>query len=477
MSDYVLRERNLPLDDSWDVIVVGGGPAGCAAATAAARENARTLLLEATGVLGGMGTSGLVPWFCGYDDREKIIARGLAERVHCALRDQMPHLRAEMEKSPLTVPAIDPELLKRVYDEMVTGAGAKVLFHCPLCTVEKSAEGVPDAIVVSSKSGLSAYRAKVYVDCTGDGDLAAWAGAPFEKGDKSGCLQPATHCFMISNVDEAALAKGPRIHFYDPGSPVWQALRSDKYPLIVELHSCNMKVAPRTFGFNTGHVFDVDNTDPASTSSALLQGRQMAAQYRNAFAEYHPAFADAVLVATGSLLGVRETRRIIGDYVLTVDDYIARRSFPDEICRNAYGIDVHRSREENQELTKKSIAELKEWNRVATRGLNRGESFGVPYRCLTPRGLMNVLVAGRCISTDRQTNGSVRIMSCCLNTGEAAGIAAAMAAVDSGDVRAVDTDELRRRLQAHGAFLPNPEDSRPEASADAEQAKDLRSRL
>lgn len=455
MADYRLRERSLPLDESWDVIVVGGGPAGCAAATAAAREGARTLLIEATGMLGGMGTAGLVPWFCGYSDGVKNIARGLAEHIRCALRDNMPHVKKAVETQPLFAPSIDPELLKRLYDDMVTGAGAKILFHSALCAVEMSSAGTPDALVIASKSGLGAYRAKVYVDCTGDGDLAAWAGAPFEKGDRSGGLQPATHCFMIANIDEEKLAQGPQIHFYDPESPVWKAMRSERYPLIVELHSCNRKLAPRTFGFNTGHVFDVDNTDPASTTSALLQGRQMAAQYRDAFAEYHPAFAEAVLVATGSLLGVRETRRILGDYVLTVQDYDARRSFPDEICRNAYGIDVHRSRQETEELCKKSIPELKEWNRKTTKGLPPGESFGVPYRCLTPRGLTNVLVAGRCISTDRQAFGSVRIMACCLNTGEAAGLAAAMAARGSLDVHAIDTDALRAKLRAYGAYLPD----------------------
>jgi len=456
MAEYKLRTRNITMDDSWEVIVVGGGPAGCAAATAAAREGARTLLLEATGVLGGMGTAGLVPWFCGYDDGQQIIARGLAEHVRYALRDRMPHLKAVMEEHPLTSPSIDPEVLKRIYDEMVTSAGAKVLFHSSLCAVEKSADGQVETLIVANKAGLTAYRAKVYVDCTGDGDLAAWAGAPFEKGDKSGGLQPATHCFVISNIDEAALEKGPRIHFYDPESPVWKAMRSDKYPLIVELHSCNRKIAPRTFGFNAGHVFDVDNTDPASTSNALLQGRQMAAQYRDAFAEYLPAFADAVLVATGSLLGVRETRRILGDYVLTVDDYRACRDFSDEICRNAYGIDVHVSRKENEELCKKTIPELKEWNKNTTRSLKPGESFGLPYRCLTPHGLKNVLVAGRCISTDRLAYGSVRIMACCLNTGEAAGIAAVLASADSADVHAVDPKVLRRKLKSYGAFLSDP---------------------
>jgi FAD dependent oxidoreductase len=463
MADHVLRERTIPFDDSWDVIVVGGGPAGCAAAAAAARENARTLLLEATAVLGGMGTAGLVPWFCGYDDGEKIIARGLAEHVRCALRDNIPYLKKAMAAHPLRAPAIDPELLKRVYDEMVTGAGAEVLFHSQLCAVERSPQGAPQALVVSSKAGLSAYRAKVYVDCTGDGDLAAWAGARFEKGDESGGMQPATHCFIIDNIDEELLAKGPQVHFYDPDSPVWKAVASDKYPLIEELHSCSMKLAPRTFGFNTGHVFDVDNTDPQSTSRALLQGRQMAIQYRDAFAEYLPAFAESTLAATGSLLGVRETRRITCDYVLTIDDYLARRSFPDEICRNAYGIDVHQSREKNQDLTKKSIPELKARNQSSVQSLKPGESFGVPYRCLTPKGLDNVLVAGRCISTDRQANGSTRIMACCLNTGEAAGVAAAMAASDSADVRTVDTDQLRSKLKAHGAYLPEPDNTQPRA--------------
>lgn len=452
MAEYTLSERKVWLDDSWDVIVAGGGPSGCAAATAAAREGARTLLLEATSVLGGMGTAGLVPWFCGYSDGEKILARGLAERVRCALRDGMPHLRAAMEQNPLATPAIDPEVLKRAYDEMVTEAGATVLFNSRLCGVE-AAEGEAGALLVSNKAGLTACRAKVYVDCTGDGDLAAWAGATFEKEGPE-TLQPATHCFIITNIDEEALARGPRIHFYDPESPVWKALRSGDYPLVVDLHSCNMKLAPRTFGFNAGHVYEVDNTDPASTSKALLTGRQMAAQYARAFKAYHPAFAQAVLVATGSLLGVRETRRVMGDYVLTVDDYLARRGFPDEICRNAYGIDVHGPRRQSEELAQKTVEELKAWNQKVTRSLGRGESFGVPYRCLTPRGLRNVLVAGRCISADRQANGSIRIMACCLNTGEAAGLGAALAAGDGGDVHAVDTDDLRGRLRGHGAWLP-----------------------
>lgn len=454
MKQYEIQVRSLPLDDNWDVIVAGGGPAGCAAATAAAREGAKTLLLEATGVLGGMGTAGLVPWFCGYGDGEKVIARGLADRVRLELADGMPHLTDRMEKNPLTTPAIDPELLKRIYDDMVTGAGAEVLFNTQVCSVEKSSDSDVDIVIVSNKNGLTAFRAKVYIDCTGDGDIAAWAGAQVEKGDESGGLQPTTACFILSNVDEYGYANGPNLHFYDPESPIWKAIKDDEFPLIEELHTCNIQIGAKTWGFNTGHVFDVDNTDPKSVSAALIKGRRMAKQYRDAFAKYHPAFANSMLSATGCLLGVRETRRIMGDYVLNIEDYRAKRSFPDEICRNAYGIDVHSSREEALSRSNMSIEELKKKNSEEVNKLGKGNSVGVPYRCLTPKGLRNVIVAGRCISTDRRTNGTVRIMACCLNTGEAAGIAAATAASGDGNVHAVDTETLRTKLKTFGAYLP-----------------------
>jgi len=455
-SVYETKPRQLPLDVGWDVIVVGGGPAGCAAATAAAREGARTLLIEATGALGGMGTLGLVPWFCGYADGEKVIAQGLAERIRQALCSQWPQTHS-------WDPAIDPEFLKRFYDQMVVEAGATVLFHSQLCAVDLATDGKIDALLVGGKAGLRAYRAKVYVDCTGDGDLAAWAGAPFEKGDAEGNLQPATMCFMLGNVEpyncwydpNRPADSPPGLHFFDPDSPVHKAVASDRYPFIIDQHSCSRQIGPRTYSYNFGHVYDVDNTDPASVSASLIRGRAQAAQYRDAFAEYHPAFRDAFLATTGGLLGVRETRRIVGDYVLTLDDYLARRSFADEICRNAYNVDVHKKGGISAFLARNKDPEaVRRWIEEEVKQLGRGESYGVPYRCLTPKGLADVLVAGRCISTDRSINGSIRIMACCLTTGEAAGIAAALAAgAAQPDVHAVDTAEIRARLIAHGAYL------------------------
>lgn len=452
---YTLQPRQLTLNETYDVIVVGGGPAGCTAAIAAARNGSKTLLLEAAYALGGMGTLGLVPWFCGYGDGEKIIARGLAEQVLNRCIEQTPHL-----KSVNQAPAIDSELLKRIYDRMVTDAGVDILFGSQVCGVEMRDARQVDTLIVSNKAGLTAYRAKVYVDCTGDGDLAAWAGAAFEKGDADGGMQPATLCFVITNIDEEALARGPSIHFYDANSPIYPAIQSDNYPLVKDLHTCFIKIGPKAYGFNTSHIYDVDNTDPENVSRAMVYGREMVSQYHQAFADLHPAFCHSFLAATGSLMGIRETRRITGDYVLSVDDYLNKRSFPDEICRNAYGIDVHGSKKQERCYTDFKdipafIEKCKKRNESITKPLQPGESVGVPYRCLTPKGLDNLLVAGRCISADRQANGSVRIMACCLNTGEAAGAAAAMTVSGSGNVHEVDTDKLRAELIQNGAYLPS----------------------
>jgi hypothetical protein len=446
MDTYRMKPREIPLEDSWDVVVAGGGPAGCAAAAAAAREGARTLLVEATGCLGGMGTSGLVPAWCPFSDKEKMIYRGLAEKVFTACKAGMAHVRDDaMDWVP-----IDPELLKRIYDDLVTEAGATVRFHTTLAGVEMGEAGTVDAILLAGKARLAACRAKVYVDCTGDGDLAAWAGAPYEKGaTETGELQPATLCFILSNVDTDAYERMPRHLAAD--SPIYRIARSDKYPEVVDAHFCNNVIGPGTVGFNAGHLWDVDPADPDGLSRAMIDGRRIARAFRDGLAELAPeAFGEAFLAATAPLMGVRETRRILGDYVLTLDDYLARRTFDDEICRNCYFIDIHTARDE--------IARSAAGEHVVERRHERyapGESHGIPYRCLTPRGLVNVLVAGRAISCDRAVQGSVRVMPVCLAMGEAAGIAAASAcALPRCDVHAVDAQHLRRRLREEGAYLP-----------------------
>lgn len=279
------------------------------------------------------------------------------------------------------------------------------------------------------------------------------------KGDpQTGDLMPATHCFTLGNVNEQAYVHGPSLHANNKESAIYDIVQSGHYPLIPDTHMCNNLVSPGTVGFNAGHIWNVDNTDPYSISAALMLGRQMAAAYRDALAKYQPdIFGDAFVASTGSLMGIRETRRILGDYVLTVQDYIARRSFDDEICRNSYYIDVHGT--ENEE--KGNVGERKEAETPLIVRYGKGESHGLPYRCLTPRSLTNVLIAGRSVSCERAVQGSVRVMPVCLAMGEAAGIAAAIAMdLPGGDVHAVDTAQLRSRLRQHGAYLPEQQATR-----------------
>ncbi len=192
-----LKSKKMPVDDRWDVIVVGGGPGGCTAAISAAREGAKTLLIEAMGQLGGMGTAGMVPAWCPFSDGEKIIYRGLAEKIFNESKKGVPH----ENKNKLDWVHINPEYLMTIYDKMVSESGAQVLFFSRLAAVEMSANDTVDAVIVANKNGLTAFKAKVYIDATGDGDLAAWAGASFKRGDENGVVQSSTMCFSFANVD------------------------------------------------------------------------------------------------------------------------------------------------------------------------------------------------------------------------------------------------------------------------------------
>ncbi len=444
MKRYLLKARKIPMDESYDVVVVGGGPSGCTAAAAAAREGAKTLLVESTSSLGGMGTSGLVPSWCPFSDKQRIIYGGMARHVFERSKAGMAHVgKEETDWVP-----IDPELLKRIYDDLVIGCGVNILFNSFMGAVEVG-KGVVDAVIVANKSGLTAYKAKVFIDASGDADLAAWAGAKFQKGDpKSGELMPATHCFTLANVDEYVQKTSP-LQWWESGPGTWRYKMLQKYPALTDGHMCKAHVGPGVFGFNAGHIWDVDNTVPETVSKALVQGRKIACEFRKALADFHPAFRNSFLVNTGSLLGIRETRRIVGDYVLTADDYMARRTFKDEISRNSYPIDIHAAKGEIGKVKKGNLDVMHRYEQFKA-----GESHGIPYRCLTPKGIRNVLVPGRAVSCDRIVQGSVRVMPNCLCMGEASGIAAAMALGKNGDVHAISTDSLRSRLKKHGAYLP-----------------------
>lgn len=444
MKKYTLKPMKIGFNDEYDVIVAGGGPAGCAAAIAAARKGARTLLIEASGCLGGMGTIGLIPAWCPFTDKEKIIYKGIAEEIFMESLKGVPH----NEEGRYDWVPINPEHLKIVYDEKVTGAGADILFNSSVCSLEAE-NGEVKTIIVSNKAGLTAYKAKVYIDCTGDADLAYRAGAEVIPLEDEGGYQPASHCFEISNVDMKAYREGERLHPSNPNSPIHKIIASKEYN-IPDTHLCNSEIYYGTVGFNAGHIWDVDNTNPESVSKALIKGRKLAHEIHRALVDYRPdTFGGSQVSHTAPAMGIRETRRILGDYILNTEDYLERKTFEDEICRNCYYIDVHHTAEEA-----KLINEGKLNLSARAKRYSKGESHGVPYRCLTPKGLKNVIVAGRSISTDRPLQGSTRVMPVCLCMGEAAGKAAVMASkLTEIDVHGIDVKELRRQIIEDGGYI------------------------
>ena len=429
-SQIPSKQVGIKMDDQWDIIVVGGGPAGCAAATAAAREGAKVLLIESTGALGGMGTSGLLNAWCPFTDKERIIYKGIAEKVFSESKKGVPHVRGND-----WVP-INTEYLKVVYDDLVTSEGVSVLFFTTMAAIEMKQKGMVDAIIVGNKAGLTAYKAKLFIDCTGDGDLAAWAGAGFEVGDNTGAVQQGTLCFALANIDPYEYSLIGDVHGSRKNGPVHKMISSEKYNLINDAHINDKYAGPGFLAFNAGHV-TVDSTDPVSLSSAMMTGRKIARQFRDGLAEFAPeVFAASYLASTAALMGIRESRRVKCDYTFTLKDWQARREFEDGIGRNSYYIDVHKS------------------NATEYPRYGKGESHGIPFRSLLPVGLKNVFVAGRCISTDHYAHGSLRVMPPCLVTGEAVGVAAGQIFKSkSPDIHNVDIQRLRNRLQEVGQLL------------------------
>lgn len=438
---------------SWQVIVAGGGPAGCAAAIASAREGKRTLLIEETSALGGMGTMGLVPWWCTdacFCPPEQSVYQGIAGKIigRCS------EYSLKMPTDEFPDPKISPEALKRIYDEEVTAAGAQVLFQTRLCDVDAE-DSCIRSVLVANRDGLSCLHADVFVDATGDGDLSVQSGAQAKYGRDGQKLQSATCCFSMTNVDtwgyEYALGQrmnnGNLATMREQPEKIASKLCLDpELDLIGDGHFCNVMIGAGTVGFNAGHIEDVRPLDPFWVSESLMKGRQIAHQFERGLRKYAPeGFGNAWLAQTGALLGIRESRRIVCDYMLTIQDYVKRRSFADEIGRTKYMVDIHRSVKEQEEGGKNP--------EEVYRACGPKESVGIPYRSLLPKGIKNLLVAGRCIGSDALANGSIRVMPVCLVTGEAAGQAAALAVEQGGNTRKTDLCVLQKKLEEYGACL------------------------
>ena len=416
-----------------DVFIVGGGAAGVAAAVAAARGGKSVFLAESLGCFGGLGTSGLVPAFATFSDGERLIADGIGLEI-----------RKNVSKvQPLDVRwgRIDAEELKREYDRIMTEAGVQYSFFTTLYDVIKTGDHV-DAVILGSKSGLFSVKAKIYIDCSGDGDLCAYAGADFEVGDQNGAVMPPTLCSLWCNIDNERLEKVQCNAFVENAYAKGILSQEDR-------HLPGMFCRAGGFGGgNLGHVFHTDPLDETSLTAAMVKGRQLAMEYEQYYKTYFKGYENMLLCATGSILGVRESRRIVCDYTLCVDDFCSRAVFEDEVGRYCYPVDIH--------VMSTDKAEYERFEKEYRKDLRYapGESYGIPYRSLIPQKLSNVLVAGRCMGTDRQMQASIRVMPGCFLTGQAAGAAAALAA-ESENVRSIEISALKKALLKLGAYLPN----------------------
>jgi glycine/D-amino acid oxidase-like deaminating enzyme len=446
VSDTISFARSVPIRPEVDVCVAGGGPAGVAAAVAAARQGARVFLAERHTCLGGMGTAGLVPAFMEFGDGVNFLAAGVGGEVLDRLHAAGGAPRYDPATGRGGCVNINAEVLKRVYDALLAEAGVDFSFQTALVAVEQQDARVT-AVICAAKSGLFAVRAHTYVDATGDGDLCAWAGAPFEKGDAQGRMQPGTLCSHWSGVDWARVVRdGYGIE--GDGRAMAAGIEAGIFTIPDRGLPGMWPVGANQGGGNIGHTFGVDGTDERSVTAALAWGRRLVVEYERYYKQLLPGFEGMTLEATGALLGLRESRRILGDYVLTLDDYQRRAVFDDEIGRYAYAIDVHASQPSRTpgDVNQSPFRVLR---------YKPGESYGIPYRCLRPRGLDNVLVAGRCVSVDRSVHGSIRVMPGCFITGQAAGTAAALCAHGNLATRALVAADLQRALLRLGAYLPN----------------------
>lgn len=450
----------LPVTHEADIIVAGGGPGGIGAAVAAARCGANVLLVEHYGFLGGMATAGEVnPFMPNHFDGQSLDT-GIFEQW----LDRMSQYGGTRGGR-----IFDPNVARLAAEDLCLDAGVKLLYHHRTAHVQKR-EGDPrhiEALVLHSKSGLTAAKAKQFIDSTGDGDVAAMAGCAFEYGAAPGKHgQPMTMCFKLKldprNFSDEAKATGKDLY----------QLTMEQYDLIQRAYKqaqadgridCPREnvlmfrcVEDDVVHFNTTRVIHHASIDGAQLSEAEIIARRQIRQLFDVLRAEVPAFKDARLYSIAPQIGVRESRRITGRAYVTMEDYQAGRTFPDGIARVTYGVDIH-----NPDGTGTLIVHLP-----------KDAWYEIPFGSLLPRDVDNLVIGGRSISVDHAVHSSVRVMPPVVSLGQAAGTAAAMAVSRGVDVCRIDGVELKQKLIEQGRNLVpfDPRRGRPATTA-AQDAK------
>ena len=462
-------ERTIPLLDPYEVIICGGGPSGIPAALTAGRQGMKTLLIEATGQLGGVGTSAGVSHLLASRTNDnqvcvagifKEITEELAARGGAINPDNIttqdkynPHgWTGKISNLTYGVP-FDPIQMAIFLDEKMLETGVDILYFTGVVDVvreENPAQRISH-VIIFNKSGLQAVPGKVFVDATGDADVAARSGCEFVKGQaKDGLMTPASLVFHVDKVDQEAMSG--YIHGTDENRfrKLIEELRGKgEWDFPYEIFITVQLTEEGTLMVNTTRICDVDGTDGRSVSHGMMRGRSEVHKLLMLMKRHFPGFENARIKLVAPVLGVRETRRIVGDFVMTVEDLVEGRDFEDTIGFSGYGWDLPDPRKPSHQ---------------PLHGLERKRNYTpIPFRVMVPRPLKNIICPGRAISVERHVLGPLREQGACYAMGHAAGVAAAMVAKNGGSFAEIDTEALREELRQENAKVDWEQEVRPTA--------------
>jgi ribulose 1,5-bisphosphate synthetase/thiazole synthase len=443
-------QRNIPVESGYDVVVLGGGPGGCGAAFAAARLGARVLLVESGCMLGGMGTAGFVSNWYDMSDGERLLCRGIVEEL-IAEMDQHGGLRPASEPGSWRKngsAGFKPESLSIALDDFCAKTGVEVRFATTFIAVNMNGKDRLDGVVLSNVEGLRYVKAKTFIDATGDAKVVDACGLPYRQaGRDTQGIMPPTLCAFVYNIDFTKF-KGSRQQ-----EMVHKAI-ADGFFTQTDRHVPGIFRNGETSAImNAGHLFRTDAANNKSYSKGLADGRKLVQEYAAFYRKYVPGCENMQVAVSGSLLGIRESRRIVGEYELSYDDYKARRHFPDQIGVYKKVVDIH-VYDVSDDQWERYSQEFKTLDRLA-----KGESYGIPYGILVPQGMRNLWVAGRCNSSDIKVHGAIRDQPGCLMMGQAAGTAAVQSCRTGEPACDLNVKTLVEALRQQNVYLPQKETS------------------
>ncbi|PYG85766.1 FAD dependent oxidoreductase [Ruminiclostridium sufflavum DSM 19573] len=439
-----------------EVLVVGGGPAGIAAAISSARNGAETMLIEKYGFLGGMATNALVgPFMTCYDGKgETQIIKGVFDElvrrmeelggaIHPSKVGWSTSYAAFIEKGHHHVTPFDSEVLKIAAEDMLQESGVKLLYYTQFIDCITEGNKIK-SVIAGRKEGLCAINAKIIIDCSGDADVAEKAGVPTVKGrQKDNSMQPATMFFRVCNVDSDRVYEyvDENKHLMDKpffGAFNWlikEGRKTGEWDIKRDEMGTYETNQKGEWKLNTTRITEVDGTKSSELTLASIEGRKQARKVYSFLKKHVPGFENAKMMETGAAIGIRETRHIEGKYVIQKEDILNSRTFEDDILLCANAIDIHADDGSGGEYVV-----VDKW-------------YGIPYRSLVPNNCDNLLVAGRSISSASEAVSAFRVMPPCFGIGQAAGTAAAICIKDAVSPEAVSVNKLQKTLISQGVFL------------------------